>query len=233
MQYSNEWPRIYPLQLPDHLSGITMGTSTAEVAMGTVINNRKRRLSLCANEPHGSSIQQLSKIPKVIQTESVVVSHQNSMAGNRQSIMLSHMPAPQSIDLIMQREDASAQALSLGRFPKHIDISRTKSTVLWPSSQNNSLQVIITEPSKSSYYSDEINASPYLPAVLNRDPRSIAPPRHIDMIAPPPKTVEPAALHHNPPRPLEWFGPETAAQLPENPCLVSAHDLIFKPYGYE
>jgi hypothetical protein len=193
-----------PFQLPDHLGGITAGTSIAEVAIGNVFNDRKRKMSLCADEPHDSSAQQISKIPKVIRTESIVVSHQNSLAGGRQSIMLSHVPAPQSIDLIVHKGDSSAAVLSLARFPKEIDISHTKSTVLWPSNHNSSLQVIITDPPKLSYNSDEINASLLLPAVVSRDPRSIAPPRDTRSIAPPPDAGGSPALHLNQQQILQW-----------------------------
>ncbi|KAM3080224.1 hypothetical protein ACMFMF_003633 [Clarireedia jacksonii] len=177
VQYPFEWPRIYPLRLPEHLHGGAVETSVPEVAIGDAFNNRKWKTMICAHEPDDPSALSIAKIPKIMSAESMVVGQQKSLSDGRDSILLSHMPMPQSIDLIVQSGNSGATTLSLAKFPNQIDISHTKSTVLWPSNQSGSLQVILTQPPKMSYSSDEINASPFLPAVLSRDPQSIAPPR--------------------------------------------------------
>lgn len=168
-----QWPQIYPIHLPDSTAEAAVDRQPLSVSNSDSADSRKRKIELS-----GHSTMQVSKIPKVIHTGSMVIQQAGPAVNG--VLQLLHHALPQNIELLTGAQDSSPMAISLVRVPEEINIEHTKSTVLWPANQNTPIQVIINTSTKRSYDSDETHTSQFLPAVLSRDQRSLAPPYKVE-----------------------------------------------------
>jgi len=171
------FPAIYPLHRPDYSDHVLrLPNSQAPITCeenNTILRKRQHEDESAAFDI--CSTMQVAKMPKIVHTRStILVSGADSSI--ERAMTLSHSAAPQSIDLAVKGENSIDRTLSLFRVPGDIDLKHAESTVMWPSEENGKIQIILNAATKRSYDSYEIHTSPCLPAVLSRDPRSLAHP---------------------------------------------------------
>lgn len=167
------WPFIYPIG-PDHTRNrISEATETTREC-GRIA---KRPLDTEGEDAGLCSAMRISKLPKVIHSDSLVL---NNSAGDiiaHSSMRLAHESNPQSLELVSRTQDANLVRLSLARMPSQINLRNVHSTVKLPSKEQSNIQVTLNAIGNRIYGSDESHVSPLLPAVLSIDPRSLAAPQ--------------------------------------------------------
>jgi hypothetical protein len=171
-----QWPQIYPFCASGSaVTGVPQVTLTDEHGNRSI---HKRKAEEDSIEDSICSTMQIAKMPKAIHSESIVLGGRTGSI-TPGTIQLSHEMMPRSLQLVAYGQGSTVRTVSLARVPDTIDLEHTTTTFFLPSDSNGSLRIILNAAPKPSYDSDQVHTSPHLPVVLDRDPRSLAPPRDI------------------------------------------------------
>jgi hypothetical protein len=158
-----DWPEI--VQLP---RGAPAAIEASREATENQPALKKRKLQGDKYELSRLSSQLL---PCTTIASSGAISVTNSPVTSSSTTVM-HQSWPQKIEIVQQQPDGTMHALRMASLPRFINIRNVATTILWPSSPNEHVKVILNIKQQHHYESDMDVAAAHLPLIIRRDEKS-------------------------------------------------------------